>query len=355
MPAREPGWWYGPDRGWPAQILEPAALIWGWAACRRIARASPVQAVLPVICVGNFTAGGTGKTPLSIHIARLLMRGGERPVFLTRGYGGRLAGPHRVMPSLDTSTDVGDEPLLLARYAPVIVARDRVAGASLAAADAGLTPPTVIVMDDGLQNPGLAKDLTIAVVDARRGLGNGRVIPAGPLRAPLEMQLGLADAIVVNTPPGLAPAGARDVAGELRDRFHGPVLEARVVADAGDLRLARTRVLALSGIANPLRFHALLGELEAEIAARAVFEDHHAFTETDARRVLAEARRLDARIVTTEKDWVRLAGRSGALAELREASVALPVRVELTERDQVRLASLLEATLMRRRKEAAIG
>ena len=351
MPVREPGWWYSDDGAFAARMLDPVARVWGWAAARRISKANPYRAALPVICVGNFTAGGTGKTPLSIHIAHLLAERGERPVFLTRGYGGRLRGPHHVAVALDTAADVGDEPLLLARHAPVIVARVRVAGARCAGAEAGNSPPTVIVMDDGLQNPGLAKDLTIAVIDGRRGLGNRRVIPAGPLRAPLELQLALADAIIVNHPPGAAgPTGVAEVAAQLRDRFTGPVLEATVEADASAHdEMKGARVLALAGIANPARFHALLEQIGVEIIERASFADHHAFTEREAARVLARARRHGARIVTTEKDWVRLAG-SGALAELRAAAYALPIRLALAPRDRVRLASLIDAALMQQRK-----
>ncbi len=353
MPVREPGWWYDPRAEWPPAMLAPAARAWAWATRRRMARAQPVRSPLPVICIGNFTAGGTGKTPVSLHVAEWLSRAGERPVFLTRGYGGREKGPRLIVPSLDTAADVGDEPLLLARHAPVIVARDRVAGARLAAANAGHAPPTVIVMDDGLQNPGLAKTLTIAVVDARRGLGNARVIPAGPMRAPLDMQLELTDAIVVNTPPGArtgdGPQG--DIAAELRHGFHGPVLEASTIADAGDLRLQGARVLALAGIANPARFYALLEALGADVVARAEFADHHAFTARDAAHVLAQARALDARIVTTEKDWVRLHGSAGELAQLRERAEPLPIRMEFSPRDAERLSSLLEAALIRSRKQ----
>ncbi len=353
MPVREPAWWYDEKGGWQQRLLSPMSQIWGWSAARRLARGNPQRAALPVICVGNFTAGGTGKTPLSILIARLLTAAGERPVFLTRGYGGRLHGPHRVNPALDSARDVGDEPLLLARHAPVIVARDRVAGARLAAADSGLSPPTVIVMDDGLQNPALVKDLAIAVVDAVRGLGNGGVIPAGPLRATMDTQFALADAIIVNASPGAAPARIQDIATRLRDSFHGPVIEAGVEADAAGLDLHGARVLALAGIANPARFYALLEQLGATIAGRAQFDDHHAFTDSDAARILAEARRLDARIVTTEKDLVRLAGCLGTRAQLRAQAIALPIRVKLDQRGEVRLLSLVNAAVQQRRKEQA--
>ena len=366
MPVREPGWWYGADSAGRANMLAPVERLWSWVALRRIARTVPVRSSLPIICVGNFTAGGTGKTPLSIFVAERLMLSGERPVFLTRGYGGRVSGPHRVNPALDTAADVGDEPLLLARFAPVIIARDRVAGAQLAASDAGVAPPTVVIMDDGLQNAALAKDLTLAVVDASRGLGNGRVIPAGPLRAPLDAQFAIADAIIVNAAPGTAPARAHETAEYLRSRFPGPVIETRVEAGANIKTLAGTRVLALAGIANPGRFFAMLEAAGAEIAYRAEFKDHHAFSESDAAGIIAKAASIDARIVTTEKDYVRLpahgaTGRGatgqggeaagGKLAELREKAMAIPIRVALEPRDESRLASLIDAAMLARRKQ----
>ena len=200
MSAEEPSWWYNREAALAQRLLDPVARIWAWSAVRRLRTGKPHRVGLPVVCVGNFTAGGTGKTPLALYLARALADRGERPAFLTRGYGGRLRGPHVVDTALDTAADVGDEPLLLARQALTVVARDRAKGAALIAGLSGLAPPTAIVMDDGLQNPGLAKDLSIAVVDARRGLGNGRVIPAGPLRAPLAAQLRIVDAIVDQSP-----------------------------------------------------------------------------------------------------------------------------------------------------------
>ena len=206
MPFDEPGWWYGADDR-RARWLAPAARLWSRVAIARHARQHPYRSRLPVICIGNFTAGGTGKTPLALHIAALLKNAGENPVLLTRGYGGRLAGPLWVEPGRQDASDVGDEPLLLARTAPVMLARDRRRGALAIEAEenvGGAGPASVIVMDDGLQNPALAKDLAIALVDGMRGVGNGLVMPAGPLRAPLEFQLGLVDAIVVTRRPGAA-------------------------------------------------------------------------------------------------------------------------------------------------------
>lgn len=347
MPAREPRWWYEDSPGTMARALAPAALIWSWLAARRMTRPASYRSPLPVVCVGNFTAGGTGKTPLAAKIVQLLLRRGERPVVLTRGYGGRERGPHRVVPGMDSSAQVGDEPLLLARLAPVIVARDRAEGARAIEAEAGIAPPTVIVMDDGLQNPTLAKDLIIAVVDGRRGTGNGRIMPAGPLRAPLDLQLALADAIVVNLPrEGASPALAEG----LRTHFEGPVLEARVEPTDDASALVGQRVLALSGIANPARFHALLRELGADIVAFAEFPDHHAFSDADARSIMARALQVSARILTTEKDLVRLHGGTGAIGELAAIATALPIRLVLSERDESRLEALLDSALIRHRR-----
>lgn len=348
MPVSEPGWWYGPPDSAIARLLAPAASLWARAAARRSANARPYRSSLPVICVGNFTAGGTGKTPLAILLARMLTSRGERPALLTRGYGGRLAGPHLVQPAIDTATDVGDEPLLLARHAPVCVSRDRAAGARAIEHLSGIAPPTVIIMDDGLQNPSLAKDLTIALVDGRRGVGNGLVMPAGPLRAPLGLQLAMTDAIVVNRPRSMEP-GSSEMTRHLRESFHGPVLEAVVAPSADTPELRGRRVIAVSGIANPVRFTSLLAELGAELVETRAFKDHHAFTEKDAASLLADARRLDARIVTTEKDHVRLEGTAGACAQLHAAMITVPVELQLDERDALRLSSLMDTALVPRR------
>jgi tetraacyldisaccharide 4'-kinase len=345
----EPGWWYGPPGSLAARLLQPAAHIWGSVAARRIAKATPYASSLPVICVGNFTAGGTGKTPLSILIAKMLAARGERPAFLTRGYGGRIAGPHLLNLGLDTAADVGDEPLLLASLAPVMIARDRRAGAEAIERLSGIAPPTVIVMDDGLQNPALAKNLTIAVVDGRRGLGNGRVIPAGPLRAPLDLQLTLTGAIVVNRPRGV-PSDEQHVVKALRHSFAGPVLEATVEPANAGPDLKGVRVMALAGIANPARFTGLLTELGAELVATKSFPDHHDFTENEAEALLAEAGRLDARIVTTQKDWVRLASATGYRAKLREHAGQLAIELRLEPRDAIRLEALLDAAIADHRK-----
>jgi len=235
--------------------------------------------------------------------------------------------------------DVGDEALLLARAAPTLVARDRRLGAR--AIEAGPNRVSVIVLDDGLQNPALVKDLAIAVVDGCRGLGNGLVIPAGPLRAPLDFQLELTDAVVVNE--GAVADGS--VTAWLRRTFAGPVLRASVVPAATADWLRSARVVAWAGIGAPQRFFATLRALGAELAEAVAFRDHQQLGEEDARRLLDLARCHGARLVTTEKDMVRLVGAAGACAALARATSALPIRLALEEADAERLLSLSLAAL----------
>jgi tetraacyldisaccharide 4'-kinase len=200
-------------------------------------------------------------------------------------------------------------------------------------------------MDDGLQNGSLAKDLVIAVVDGRRGIGNGRVIPAGPLRAPLAFQLGLVDAFVVNEVDGAGVGDSPFVAG-LRSSFAGPVMAA-VTRPLGDTAwLSDHPILAFCGIGAPGRFFGLLRRLGAPLVGERVYADHHALSEREARALLAEARLAGALLVTTEKDWVRLADR-GAPGELKQAARTLPIHLELGERDGLRLRGLIEGSLAR--------
>jgi tetraacyldisaccharide 4'-kinase len=348
-----PPWWYEATGGGRlVRLLEPAGRLVAALGERRWQRATPYHAALPVICIGNFTVGGTGKTPLAIHIASLLTARTECPVLLTRGYGGRTAGPHLVDSRRDSSVDVGDEALLLARHHPTVVARDRAAGAryieQLAARESG---PTVLIMDDGLQNPALVKDLSIAVVDGRRGIGNGHVMPAGPLRAPLTVQMARTDAIVVNT-PALAQAAADNErsapASWLRQQFAGPVLVASAEVNGAVDWLTGKRWVAFAGIGNPARFYDLLRQHGAELAETISFADHHPFTEGDASRLLATAERLGAELITTEKDGVRLSGQAPAMSRLRDRTRVLPIRLTLAARDGLRLTSLIETALKNR-------
>ncbi len=330
---REPAFWWKPGGG---RLLAPLAAIYGAVAGLRMLSAGSRIGV-PVICLGNLTAGGAGKTPAAIAVARLLLAARERPFILTRGYGGNLRGPLRVNPAAHRAADVGDEPLLLARLAPTVVARDRVAGATAARRDGA----TVIVMDDGFQNPGLAKDLAILLVDGRRGIGNGRIIPAGPLRAPLDIQIARARALVIVGPP----AGAAAIV-EVARRHDVKLFHGRLEAEHHAVAALRPRkVLAFAGIGDPEKFFATLAEAGIEVAERAGFPDHHRYTAAEAQALLARAEAAKLVLLTTEKDLVRLAGEPH-LAELASRASALPVRLVIEEHDAFR--SMILAALKRR-------
>ncbi len=324
MPRDEPWWWYphGREVRWPSRALQPVGAIWGYVAERRLRVARPYRSRLPVICVGNFTAGGTGKTPLCLFLAGVLKQQGHRPVFLTRGYGSEAREPSWVDPDFDTAARVGDEPLILAQAAPVMVARDRAAGARVI--EAAGQSASVIIMDDGLQNPRLAKDLTFAVVDAGRGIGNGRVIPAGPLRASLDVQLGLVDAVIINDAgSGLSPG----LLEQLRQTFAGPIVMAETQASGDTQWLRGARVTAYCGIGNPARFFGLLQRLGADVVAQRSYPDHHVFRDDEARQLMQQADASASQLVTTVKDSVRLTGAGEACQDLQARSRTLPVEV----------------------------
>jgi tetraacyldisaccharide 4'-kinase len=305
---RAPEFWSGADRWarlWIA-LLTPFGWLYGWSVQYRMDHTAAYRSSCKVVCVGNLTAGGTGKTPISIAIAKALLARGAKVAFLTRGYGGKVRGPAFVAPD-DRAVHVGDEPLLLSSVAPVVVSADRAAGAKLAEEHGFDT----IVMDDGHQNFALAKDLSLVVVDAEAGFGNGRVLPAGPLREPVAQGLRRADAVILSgagTDPALAG-------------FFGPVAHARLVEDnAGIVRGAR--VVAFAGIGRPAKFFASLAALGAEVVDARAYGDHHVYTQAELARLKLRARSENALLVTTEKDFVRLTP-----AE-REGVTALPVHTE---------------------------
>jgi tetraacyldisaccharide 4'-kinase len=310
---REPPFWWR-QGGRAAAMLAPIAAVYGAVASRRMARKGS-KAGVPVVCIGNPTVGGAGKTPAALAVVRMLQADGETPVFLSRGYGGRLAGPVRVDPLQHRASDVGDEPLLLARAAITVVARDRVSGAQAALAEGA----GVIVMDDGFQNPSLAKDFSVLVVDARRGIGNGRIIPAGPLRAPLDVQLDRAQALIV-----VGAGDAASITDEARKRAL-PVFNVRLAPDPAFIAsLGGKRVLAFAGIGDPEKFFATLREAGAAVAATKSFDDHHRYTLADADALCGDAERAGFVLVTTEKDLARMQG-DRDIAMLVERSRALPV------------------------------
>jgi tetraacyldisaccharide 4'-kinase len=335
-----PAFWWREESGAAARLLAPAAAVYGGIAGRRMARQG-VDAGVPVVCLGNPTVGGGGKTPAALAVARRLAARGWAPVFLTRGYGGRLRGPTVVDLEKHRAADVGDEPLLLARTAKTVVAHDRVAGARTALACGA----DVIVMDDGFQNPSLRKDLSILLLDSRRMLGNARVFPAGPLRAPLAAQLARAHAIVI--------VGEHDR--DLRLPHHAgaqalPVLHATLLADAASLReLAGRHVVAFAGIADPGKFFATLTRAGLSIAARQAFPDHHPYTPGEIAALLADADQRGGIALTTEKDMARLRT-DPALGEFASRIAAMPVR--LVPDDEVALTALLVRAVEGKRRAA---
>jgi len=315
---REPAFWWCKE-GLTSGLLSPLAAVYGAVAAQRMARAGRTAGI-PVVCVGNLTLGGAGKTPAAIAVARILDAAGRRPFVLSRGYGGTLTGPVQIDPARHRAADVGDEPLLLARFAPTIVSRDRAAGADAArAAGAGS-----IVMDDGFQSPGLHKDLSILVVDGRRGIGNGKVFPAGPLRAPLTSQLRRAHAVLI---VGTGAAGEA-VAAMAEDL---PVFHGRLEPDAQALAVLKgRRVLSFAGIGDPEKFFATLRDAGIEIGAAIPFPDHHRYRRFEARDLIERAGREALVPVTTEKDLARLYGQDD-LAALAAITRALPVTLWVAE------------------------
>jgi len=322
---RDPGfWWRGRSRA--AELLSPFAYVYGLVATARLAR--PGASVgIKILCVGNLTVGGAGKTPLALALASWLREAGEAPFFLTRGYGGRLRGPIRVDPQRHTADEVGDEPLLLARVAPTIVARDRLAGARTAREGGA----SVVVMDDGFQNPSLHKDFSVLTIDATRGIGNGRVFPAGPLRAPVAPQLERADALVVIGTGTGAAAPAREAA-----RRNVPLFTGSLEPDPERLAMLRGKpLLAFAGIGNPDKFFATLAGAGLDLRIRRAFDDHARYGTRAVRDLLAVAEAQRLVLVTTEKDMMRLAGEPASAALARQAQV-LPVRLMLSETAEFR-------------------
>ncbi len=343
MPLHEPKWWYDKAPRWPARLLAPVGALYGRLTELRLRRARAYTPSIPVLCVGNFTAGGTGKTPMAIALAQIVRGLGREPVFLSRGYGGRLHGPDIVDLERHTHIDTGDEPLLLARVAPAVVARNRRQGAELIERTFG--SKAVIVMDDGLQNPALKKDFSIAIVDGKRAFGNGLCIPAGPLRAPVAFQAGLVQAIAIN---GAHERGdAKSILAPIPEFFAGPIIKAHVAPDSDIAWLKNHRLIAFAGIANPERFFALVETHGGTITERHAFPDHHNFAESDAHRLIAAADAHGAILVTTEKDFVRLSGGGAAFRALAERTRTVPVDLVLEGNGYSELMQLVSAAILR--------
>ena len=310
---REPAFWRtdgGRGSGALARaLLSPLGHLHAWTVARRIRTTIPEKAGIPVICVGNLTVRGVGKTPVVLALLDRLSAMGQTPAALSRGYGGKLAGPVRVDPAVHTAADTGDEPLLLAGKASAWISRDRPAGAKTAAGSGA----SVIVMDDGHQNPSLAKDASIIVVDGVAGWGPGTLFPAGPLREPVATGLARADAVIVMMPDGETPPDYRALG---LDGLEIPVFHAWLEPTAPP---PPGKLVAFAGIGRPQKFFDALVAGGADLAEVADFPDHHPWSQGDIQRLEALAEAHEARLITTEKDWVRLP------AEVRSSILAWPV------------------------------
>jgi tetraacyldisaccharide 4'-kinase len=318
-------------------LLAPLGALYGLVAAERLRRQG-FEAGIPVLCVGNYHLGGAGKTPMVLALAKLLRELGETPVVLSRGYGGRLRGPVMVDPGRHAAADVGDEPLMLAATVPVAVSRARIDGVALARSQGA----TVILMDDGFQNPAISKDLSLIVIDGDRGLGNACVFPAGPLRAPLAPQLDRTDAlIVIGNGTAAAPVAAA-IAAKGR-----PVIPAHLAADEASVASLRgKRALAFAGIGDPARFFRTLRGCGIEVVREHAFPDHHPFSESEIESLVAEAGRDGLTLVTTEKDLARLRGAAGLPAWANEV---VPFKVTLEFDDAAPLRRLVSLRLFQAR------
>ncbi|MGH0001078.1 tetraacyldisaccharide 4'-kinase [Pseudovibrio ascidiaceicola] len=319
-----PDFWWTRNGTWQAKLLSPLGALYGYMATRRFKYNPRYKARQPVICIGNFTAGGTGKTPFALALNALLKEAGHKPGFLLRGYGGSIKGPLLVEPSKFAAAEVGDEALLLARRGPTVISADRTAGAKLLEEQ----DISVIIMDDGFQNPSLHKDFSIVLLDAKTGIGNARCIPAGPLRMPFTKQLQRVGLLMV-VGEGDASIDQQMAAQQAGiDLMHAAIRP--VSADALD----GERVLAFAGIGRPEKLYASLREAGAEVIETMSFPDHHYFTKEDARLILREAEAQDLLPITTTKDYVRLDGREEpSIARLANVASVLEVEMKIADPD----------------------
>ncbi|MEM7240675.1 MAG: tetraacyldisaccharide 4'-kinase [Pseudomonadota bacterium] len=303
---KPPRFWFKKHATLSSILLAPLGWLYAFGTARRLAAGSRERLGIPVICVGNINLGGTGKTPTVIALIEMLKDMGRKPAVVSRGYGGALDGPVKVLQNHKPS-EVGDEPILLATFADVWVSKDRLEGAKAAAHDGA----DVLILDDGLQNPALHYDLTLTVVDAKMGFGNGSVFPAGPLREPVNVGLSRTDLVI-------------SVGGQI-DLDHPPVINAALNPIDMGMDWADAHIVAFAGIGRPEKFFATLKKLGATLVATHAFDDHQPFNDTILARLEREAFHKHAILVTTEKDAVRLP------EEWRHHVMSLPVRMRFDD------------------------
>jgi len=310
-------WKKPPNRAgyWPL-VLAPLSKLWQWAGARHWRQGLHTKLAIPVVCIGNVNLGGTGKTPTVIETATRLISMGKTPHIVSKGYKGQLTGPTKVDPTTHTANDVGDEPLLLAAFAPTWIAKDRIAGAQAAQA-AGAD---VIVLDDGLQNPAMAKDLTILVADAEMGFGNGQVVPSGPLRETIDSAVAKSDLLLTIGPQG-------DEHDAFRQKWEAVKKLSHVTSTITPLHTGMDwqgmSVLAFAGIGRPEKFYNTLKNMGVVVKATRSFDDHQTIPTSLLTRLEKEAWEMDAQLVTTEKDAVRLP------KEWQQKVLTVPVRLKI--------------------------
>jgi tetraacyldisaccharide 4'-kinase len=310
---KAPLFWYKP-RSVMGELLSPLSVFYRVGGKMRRALARPYKAKIPVICVGNVTAGGAGKTPVALALAALLKAQGQKPVFVTRGYGGREHGPLRVDLATHKMADVGDEALLLARIAPTWIGRNRAAAIRAAEPNA-----THIVLDDGLQNPNVIPAVSLLVIDGTEGFGNNRVIPAGPLREPLDDALRRVTAAVV--------IGEDQY--ELALRLRCPILRARMTLVIPENFPRGDKFLAFAGIGRPKKFFDSCRAASLKLVKTVPFADHHVFTGFELDALKKDAAAQGARLLTTEKDYVRLP------ENFRRDVLAIPVVLNFDQPEEI--------------------
>jgi tetraacyldisaccharide 4'-kinase len=328
-----PFWWENAD--WRALLLTPLSASYGFAAEWRLTSAKSPKIDLPVLCVGNFTVGGGGKTPTVLALAKHALGMGLKPGILTRGYGGSEKGPHLVDEAKDSADHVGDEPLLMSFTAPVAVARNRLKGAELLKRHGC----DFIIMDDGFQSARLHADCNLLVVDARRGIGNGHVIPAGPLRAPLLAQMRKTDALLVIGQSDRAEPVVRAAA-----RAAKPVFEAQIKWD-DEATIKGRRFLAFAGLADPDKFFDTLQSSGAWVSLTRSFPDHYHYSDEDIQELMQTAETGGLTLVTTEKDAVRFV--RGTAAAQRLADSAMVFQIEIAFDEENTASQLIQGTLDR--------